>query len=158
MPEGGPAATAQQLPPPATVRLGADPSLQRIEVPPVLADADVEWEQPEHKQLMEQQPVRPGLDRLLDLGAEPRQRPHAPQGLDLHPQQDHHQVGMPGEIDGLPPYLGHGFLTFSTPGRRPGWWSAGITVGVHLLPPFVRSWVACEVLPTSRGAGRAWPG
>src|SRR4030095_16623790 len=28
---------------------------------------------------------------------------------------------MAGEIDGLPLYLGHGFLTFSEAGRRAGW-------------------------------------
>src|SRR4029453_376620 len=28
---------------------------------------------------------------------------------------------MARELDGLPPYLGHGFLTFSGAGRRAGW-------------------------------------
>jgi hypothetical protein len=32
----------------------------------------MEWQQPEHKQLMEQQPVRVGLDGTPDLGAERR--------------------------------------------------------------------------------------
>jgi hypothetical protein len=86
VPKAGPARVPQQRLPPPPVGLRSSPPLQRVEVPPVLADAQVRWDQPEQQELMQQQPVGCRLGRAGDPGTVGQQRLQAPQGLACMPR------------------------------------------------------------------------
>src|SRR5699024_1931009 len=82
MPETGTAGVAQELLPPDTMRIGARPSLERLEVAPVLADTQMWRQQRENKILMGQQPIRRRPGRLVYARAEAKQRFQAGQRVD----------------------------------------------------------------------------
>src|SRR3954452_19340863 len=112
---------AHELLPPLAVRLGAGPALEALEVAPVLTRAGVRRKQRPGEILVEQQPVRLGLPRLLDLRAQAEEPQHAAGAPDAHAEVDDDKVGIGAQVHALAVWSHAAiFAEAGQPDQRPG--------------------------------------
>ncbi len=102
VPETGRSRTLQKPLPPLTVRIGPCPPFLRGKVSPVLAHSDVRRGEGPQQVFVQQQSVGLSLDRLRDVRAEAEQGFESGQPADPHPQVNHDEVRIGGQIDGAP--------------------------------------------------------
>src|SRR4051812_31619279 len=98
VPEAGPARVSEKLAPPFAMRVGPRPSLQRIEVAPVLAHAGVRWKHRKQKILVKQQAIRPCLDGIRNPGTKAEYSFQPVHAVDAHPEIDDDEIRIPREI------------------------------------------------------------
>src|SRR5262249_3465324 len=98
VPKAGAARVPEKVLPPYTVRVGASPLHEGVDVAPVLAHADMHREQGIDYVFVAEEAVGLGCSRICELWAESEESLDSGKAIDAHTEIDDDKIGISGKI------------------------------------------------------------